>query len=89
MKEALLRAEKLSVGYGTHTVVADIAMQAEPGRILCLIGPNGAGKSTLLRTLVRQLPPTGGAVLLNGRELGDYREQELAKLRAAVLTGRP
>ena len=89
MKEALLRAEKLSVGYGAHTVVADIAMQAEPGRILCLIGPNGAGKSTLLRTLVRQLPPTGGAVLLNGRELGDYREQELAKLRAAVLTGRP
>ena len=89
MKEALLKTEELSVGYGAHTVVAEIAMQAEPGKILCLIGPNGAGKSTLLRTLVRELPPTGGAVILNGMDLSEYREQELAKLRAAVFTGRP
>ncbi len=87
--EALLRTENLSVGYGKHTVVDGIALKAEPGKILCLIGPNGAGKSTLLRTLIRELSPIDGAVWLDGRNLSDYRDRELAALRAAVLTGRP
>ena len=86
---ALLLAEALSVGYGEKTVVSDIVLSAEPGRILCLIGPNGAGKSTLLKTLLRLLPPTAGAVYLEGRALRDYPERELARCSAAVLTGRP
>ena len=89
MSGAILNARKLSVGYGEKTVVADITFSAEAGQILCLIGPNGAGKSTLLKTLIRALPPLGGELLLAGRALGDYRERELARLCAAVLTGKP
>lgn len=85
----LLTTEGLSVGYGEKTVVEDITLAAEPGRVLCLIGPNGAGKSTLLRTLLRSLPPVSGAVFLAGRELRSYPERELARLSAAVLTARP
>ena len=85
----LLFTDNLSVGYGEKTVVRDIALAAKPGQILCLIGPNGAGKSTLLKTLIGALAPTGGAVYLDGRELREYRERELARLSAAVLTARP
>ena len=85
----LLYTDKLSVGYGDRTVVSDIALAAEPGQILCLIGPNGAGKSTLLKTLLRLLPPTAGAVYLEGQELRAYSERELARRSAAMLTGRP
>ena len=85
----LLVTDALSVGYGEKTVVSDIVLSAEPGRILCLIGPNGAGKSTLLKTLISLLPPTAGAVYLEGRALRDYPERELARRSAAVLTGRP
>ena len=85
----ILYTEALSVGYGGKSVVENISLRAEPGKILCVIGPNGAGKSTLLKTLIRALPPTGGRVFLDGRALGDYRERELAKRLAAVLTGRP
>ena len=89
MSGAILNARKLSVGYGEKTVVADITFSAAAGQILCLIGPNGAGKSTLLKTLIRALPPLGGELLLAGRALGDYRERELARLCATVLTGKP
>lgn len=85
----ILYTDKLSVGYGDRTVVSDIALAAEPGQILCLIGPNGAGKSTLLKTLLRLLPPTAGAVYLEGQELRAYSERELARRSAAMLTGRP
>ncbi len=85
----LLYTDKLSVGYGEKTVVRDIALAAKPGQVLCLIGPNGAGKSTLLKTLMGTLPPTGGALYLDGRQLQAYHERELARISSAVLTARP
>ena len=85
----ILRAENLTVGYGDHPVVREIGLRAEAGKLLCLIGPNGAGKSTLLKTLIRQLPPLSGAVLLEGERLETLHERELARRSAAVLTGTP
>ena len=89
MAEAMLRSEALCVGYRGETVVADVALAAEPGQVLTLIGPNGAGKSTILKTLTGQLPPVGGALLLEGQDLRGLRERDVAKRMAAVLTGRP
>ena len=89
MNETILYTQKLSVGYGEKTVVSDIDLSAAAGQLLCLIGPNGAGKSTLLKTLIRALPPVRGEIMLAGRALRDYRERELARLCAAVLTGKP
>ena len=86
---SILYTRDLSVGYGEKTVASGVNLRAEAGRILCLIGPNGAGKSTLLKTLIRALPPVSGSISLNGKQLNDYRERELAQLCAAVLTGRP
>ena len=89
MSGTILRTEALSVGYGKRTVVRDIALLAEPGRILCLIGPNGAGKSTILKTLIHQLPALSGAVLLDGQNMDALTEREIARRSAAVLTERP
>ncbi len=65
-------AQGLAIGYGKTPLLSDICLGVQPGQILTLIGPNGAGKSTLLRTLVGQLAPMGGTVLLEGRNLADY-----------------
>ena len=89
MSERILYTVGLSVGYGEKAVISGIDFSAEAGRILCLIGPNGAGKSTLLKTLIRALPPVAGSVFLDGKNLRDYRERELARHSAAVLTMRP
>ena len=83
-----LYTEDLSVGYGKSAVVDGIRIRVETGEILCLIGPNGAGKSTILKTLIRQLRPMEGTVLLEDSPLSDLRERELARKSAAVLTGR-
>lgn len=83
-----LSTEDLSVGYGRTAVVDGIRICAAAGEILCLIGPNGAGKSTILKTLIRQLQPMGGTVLLENTPLPDMKERELARKSAAVLTER-
>ena len=51
------------------------------GEIVALVGPSGAGKSTLLNLLPRFYEVTGGAILIDGRDL---REVTLASLRAQI-----
>ena len=89
MKEPILFAEHLNVGYKGEIVIGDIRLEAIPGQILTLIGPNGAGKSTILKTITRQLDPIGGVITLEGRDLNTLKERDIAKSVAAVLTGRP
>ena len=84
----ILSTETLSVGYGKTVVVQGIRIRVEAGEILCLIGPNGAGKSTILKTLIRQLQPMAGTVLLEDTPISELKEKELARKSAAVLTGR-
>jgi ABC-type multidrug transport system ATPase subunit len=40
-----------------------------------LLGPNGAGKSTLMRILVTLMPFTEGEVLVDGKDIGNYRKE--------------
>lgn len=49
------------------------------GKISVLMGPNGCGKSTTLRSLIRLVPETTGDVRLNGKDLADLSQQELAR----------
>lgn len=63
-----LRA-RIRVDRGAFTL--DVALTAEPGRVLGVIGPNGAGKTTLLRALAGLTPLSGGTIELGGRRLDD------------------
>ena len=53
----------------------------EAAEVLGVIGPSGAGKSSLLRLVNRLDEPTGGTVLLHGR---DYRDLDPASLRRSI-----
>ena len=66
-----LRAEHVSVRYGSRTVLDDLSVGPFPrGQVSALLGPNGSGKSTLLRAIAG-LGADGGhaTVMLNGDDL--------------------
>jgi phosphate transport system ATP-binding protein len=48
-----INTHSLTLGYGSNTVLTDVTIDFQPGRITALLGPTGSGKSTLLRTLNR------------------------------------
>jgi iron complex transport system ATP-binding protein len=73
-----LRAEGLTLGYGSRDVVPDVDVLIPEGRITAVIGANACGKSTLLRGLARLLKPRRGAVYLDGKRIDRMRTRELA-----------
>lgn len=84
MNSSLLSLNKLSAGYGNRTVLHELSLELRPGELLGVIGPNGCGKSTLVKAVSGVLKPSGGEILLEGRDLLKLKAAERARLLAVV-----
>lgn len=68
-------------GASTVSVLQEVSLQVEPGDTLAIIGPSGSGKSTLLNLMGALDRPTSGVIRLEGRDLSQYADAELARVR--------
>ena len=62
----MIELRNVSKQYDGLTVVDNVSLTIEKGKITSFIGPNGAGKSTLLSIMSRLLKRDGGEVLIDG-----------------------
>lgn len=93
MKKPILKAQNLSVGYifssnSKSIILKDLNFDIYGGQVICLMGKNGCGKSTLLKTISGLEKHLSGAISLNGKDIGLYSSNELAKMISVVLTDR-
>jgi len=70
----ILEIQNLSKSYrqaGGETTVAigDITCQVEAGEFVSFVGPSGCGKTTLLMSIAGLLAPSGGRVIVNGKQV--------------------
>lgn len=66
-------------------VIQDISLKVAPGETVAFIGTTGCGKSTMLNLLTRFYDVTGGAILLDGVDLREYRMKDLQRQFGIVL----
>jgi putative ABC transport system ATP-binding protein len=78
---AILYGKGLSKKYGDLEVVKAVSVSVERGEFACLVGKSGCGKTTLLSLLSGLERPTGGQVMLDGKEITRASEDELALFR--------
>jgi len=62
MSDALLTLQRVSAGYASQAIFADLDFSLAPGQFAALVGPTGGGKSTLLKLILGLLPCTRGSV---------------------------
>jgi len=66
-------------------VLADLNLRMRPGTKLGIVGQTGSGKTTFVSLLTRFYDPTAGRILLDGRDLRDYRVTDLRSQFSIVL----
>jgi ATP-binding cassette, subfamily B, bacterial len=66
-------------------VLEGVSLDIRPGERVGLRGRTGAGKTTLLSLIVRFTDPTGGVVLLDGKDIRSYRLADVREQFAIVL----
>jgi putative ABC transport system ATP-binding protein len=69
------------LGSETINVLKGIHLQIEKGEYVALMGPSGSGKSTLMNLLGCLDTPTSGEYILNGKDVSQMQDDELAEIR--------
>lgn len=96
MREPLLEIKGLDVEFRRSRLFAqDVVMRAVsnvsftiyPGETLGLVGESGSGKSTIARTILKLVPPQGGQILLDGRDIWQqtWREEQAYRRRVQAI----
>ena len=66
----------------TETLVLDeVSFNVEDGEFICVVGESGAGKTTLLKLLTREEELTEGKIIVDGKDIGEFKKRKLYKLR--------
>jgi putative ABC transport system ATP-binding protein len=69
------------LGSETVNVLKGIDLVINKGEYVALMGPSGSGKSTLMNILGCLDTPTSGSYILNGKQVSEMHDEELAEIR--------
>jgi len=72
MPGQLLNLRSVSAAYGKSQVLWDVAFDLNKGDSATVLGRNGVGKTTLMKTIMGQLPCSGGHVYWHGDEVTEF-----------------
>src|SRR5207302_146915 len=76
----------VSFDYGDgRDVLRNVSFAVSPGQRLALVGVSGAGKSTIVSLILRLYEPQRGAILIDGRDIRQYRRTSLRRHIGLVL----
>ena len=83
--EKILSLNNVTKYYGNGNSVVKaldgVDFEMDRGEFVAVMGASGSGKSTLLSTIATIEPPSSGSIVLDGEELSDMNEKEMAVFR--------
>jgi putative ABC transport system ATP-binding protein len=78
----VLHVTKIYKNDSVETVALDnVSFEVKKGEFVAIMGPSGSGKSTLMHILGALDTPTSGTYILDGKDIGKLKDDELAEIR--------
>ncbi len=76
---ATVTLEGVTARYGPdeEPALSGFELRLDPGKRIALVGPSGAGKTTVTNLLLRFLDPEQGRVAIAGRDIREYRQEDV------------
>ena len=72
----MLEIKGLKKSFKAKEVLKNLNLSIKEGVIVCLLGNNGAGKTTLINCILRMIQADAGSILLDGRDIFTYKNEE-------------
>lgn len=72
----MLEIKGLKKSFKAKEVLKNLNLSIKEGEIVCLLGNNGAGKTTLINCILRMIQADAGSILLEGRDIFTYKNEE-------------
>ena len=83
--ETMILLKQVDKIYRTEEIetlaLENVNLEVKKGEFLAVMGPSGCGKSTLLNVMGLLDSPTNGKVIIDGKEIANMKDKELAKFR--------
>lgn len=84
--EGKIEFKDVNFSYNQETpVLKDLSFKAEDGEIVAIVGPTGGGKTTIVNLLMRFYDITSGTILLDNKNIENYKKEDIRKLFGMVL----
>ena len=80
MAEPCLSMSGVHCSIGMYGILQGVDLEVPAGEVTVVLGRNGAGKTTTMRTVIGELAPSRGSIVLEGREVGGLGSPEVARL---------
>lgn len=61
-----------------------VSLHINTGEFVFIVGDSGSGKSTLIKLLLKELDPTEGDIVVNGKSLNSIRRKQIPKFRRNI-----
>ena len=75
----MIALQHLTKQYGEQVAVCDLSLEVGEGELLVLLGGSGSGKTTTLKMINRLIEPSGGSVLVDGRDIAELTPHDLRR----------
>ena len=81
----MIKLEHVSKSYSAGIpALNDVNLEIEDGEFVFIVGDSGSGKSTLIKLLLKELEPSEGTIMINGKNLGKIRRRQIPKFRRNI-----
>ncbi len=78
----LIEIDRVTFGYdASRTILNDVSLQFQRGKVTAILGGSGCGKTTLLRLIGGMVPATSGRVVFDGETVDARDKEQLFRLR--------